>query len=146
MAITKVHPIRKTLGKAIDYIINPTKVPDDMLISTFGCTKESAEYMFLSTKQKGSERCFTLAQHVIQSFSPGETDANTAHEIGVKLTNSFTNSQHEYIVATHLDKEHIHNHIIFNHTNFVILQQKRVFCRLIFSNEYSFYEHIALFI
>jgi len=119
MAITKVHPIRKTLGKAIDYIINPDKIPDDMLISTFGCTKESAEYMFLSTKQKGNARCLTLAQHVIQSFAPGETDAKTAHEIGVKLVNSFTNSQHEYVIATHVDKEHIHNHIIFNHTNFV---------------------------
>ena len=119
MAITKIHPIRRTLGKAINYIVNPEKATDDTLISTFGCTKESAEYIFLYTKQKGSERCFTLAQHIIQSFAPGEIDNKTAHEIGVKLANKFTKLEHEYVVATHNDKEHIHNHIIFNHTNFV---------------------------
>ena len=119
MAVTKIHPIRRTLGKAIDYIVNPEKATDDSLISTYGCTKESAEYIFLYTKQKGNERCFTLAQHVIQSFVPGEIDIKTAHEIGVKLANRYTNSEHEYVVATHNDKEHLHNHIIFNHTNFV---------------------------
>ena len=119
MAITKIHPIRRTLGKAIDYIVNPEKATDSTLLSTYGCTKESAEYIFLYTKQKGSDRCFTLAQHVIQSFAPGEIDAKTAHEIGVKLANRYTNSEHEYVIATHNDKEHIHNHIIFNHTNFV---------------------------
>lgn len=119
MAVTKIHPIRRTLGKAIDYIVNPEKATDNTLISTYGCTKESAEYIFLYTKQKGSDRCFTLAQHVIQSFAPGEIDTKTAHEIGVKLANKYTNSEHEYVVTTHVDKEHIHNHIIFNHTNFV---------------------------
>lgn len=119
MAITKIHPIRRTLAKAINYIVNPEKTSDDAYISTYGCTKESAEYIFLYTKQKGSVRCFTLAQHAIQSFAPGEIDIKTAHEIGVKLANRYTNFEHEYIVATHNDKEHIHNHIIFNHTNFV---------------------------
>lgn len=119
MAITKIHPIRRTLSKAIEYIIDPVKASNDMLITTFGCTKESAAEEFLITKRSGSERCFTLAQHVIQSFKPDEIDAKTAHEVAVKLANQFTGSQHEYVIATHVDKDHIHNHIIFNHTNFV---------------------------
>ena len=119
MAVSKIHPIRRTLNKAIDYIVNPKKTADELFISTFGCMKETAADEFLLTKRLGNEHCFTLAQHVIQSFKPGEVSPKLAHEIGVKLANELTHSQHEYVIATHVDKDHIHNHIIFNHTNFV---------------------------
>ncbi len=60
-----------------------------------------------------------LAQHLIQSFAKGEVDAATAHAIGRELADRFTGGKHEYIIATHLDRGHIHNHIIINHIDFV---------------------------
>lgn len=119
MAISKIHPIRRTLNKAIDYIINPTKTQNELLITTYGCSKETLAEEFAFTRKQGSEIGNTLAQHVIQSFKPNEVDAATAHKIGIELANRLTSNQHEYLIATHIDKDHIHNHIIFNQVNFI---------------------------
>lgn len=60
-----------------------------------------------------------LAHHLIQAFEPGEVDYQTAHEIGRQLADAVTKGQHEYVLTTHIDKGHIHNHIIFCAVNFV---------------------------
>jgi hypothetical protein len=107
-----------TLTKAIDYISNPDKTDDKLLISGFNCTPEMAAYEFNFTKKIADRQGGRLAYHMIQSFSPGEVDYFTAHEIGKKLADGLLNGNYEYIVATHCDKNHIHNHIIFNSVSF----------------------------
>jgi hypothetical protein len=119
MAITKIHPIRRTLNKAIKYITNPLKTEEEMFVSTFGCTRESIAEEFDFTKRQASYTGSTLAQHIIQSFAQGEVSAKEAHMIGKELVQRLTGNRNEYIIATHLDKGHIHNHIIFNQVDFV---------------------------
>lgn len=119
MAVSKIHPIRKTLSKSFDYILDPAKTSNDLYVSSFRCAPPIATEEFLMTKRRGNESCTTLAQHLIQSFKPGEVSSEVAHEIGKKLIDRLTNSEHQYVIATHVDKGHVHNHIIFNHTNFV---------------------------
>ncbi|MGB4660004.1 MAG: relaxase/mobilization nuclease domain-containing protein [Mobilitalea sp.] len=119
MAISKIHPIRGTLNKAIKYITNPKKTENEMYVSTFGCTRETIIEEFKFTRNLGSGIGNTLAQHVIQSFKPGEIIPEEAHTAGVELANRLTDGKHEYIIATHIDKGHIHNHIIFNQVDFL---------------------------
>ncbi len=77
------------------------------------------EEEFAMTRKATGTHSPILAQHLIQSFAEGEIDPATAHKIGLELADRFTDLKHEYIVATHLDRGHIHNHIIFNHIDFV---------------------------
>ena len=119
MAITKIHPIRRTLGKAVKYITDPGKTEEELFVSCFSCAKETIVYEFNVTHSHLERKSPVLAQHLIQSFKAGEVDAKTAHDIGKELADSFLNGRHEYIIATHLDRGHIHNHIIFNHVSFV---------------------------
>ena len=119
MAITKIHPIRRTLNKAVKYITNPAKTEEEMYVSTFGCSRESLIQEFDFTRRQASYSGSTLAQHIIQSFPEGEVSAEIAHQIGKELVAMLTDYRNEYIIATHLDKGHIHNHIIFNQVNFV---------------------------
>jgi chaperonin cofactor prefoldin len=72
------------------------------------------DYEYLTGRNNGSKN--VLAYHIRQAFKPGETDAKTANAIGYDLALSFTKGKHAFIVATHTDKKHIHNHIIFNST------------------------------
>jgi hypothetical protein len=118
MAITQIHAIETTLTKAIDYISNPDKTDDKLLISGFNCTPEMAAYEFNFTKKIADRQGGRLAYHMIQSFAPGEVDYFTAHETGKQLADGLLNGNYEYIVATHCDKNHIHNHIIFNSVSF----------------------------
>ena len=119
MAVTKIKPIKSTLSKALDYIENPDKTDGKMLVSSFGCSYETAdiefEYILSQALQKGNN----LAFHLIQSFEPGEVDYQKAHEIGKQLADAVTKGQHEYVLTTHIDKGHVHNHIIFCAVNFV---------------------------
>ena len=119
MAVTKIKPIKSTLSKALDYIESPDKTDGKMLVSSFGCSYETAdielEYTLSQALQKGNN----LAFHLIQSFEPGEVDYQKAHEIGKQLADAVTKGQHEYVLTTHIDKGHVHNHIIFCAVNFV---------------------------
>jgi hypothetical protein len=114
MAITQIHAIETTLNKAIDYISDPAKTENKILISAFGCTPEMAAKEFEYTKRAADKQGGKLAYHVIQSFAPGEVDYFTAHEIGKQLADKHLKGEHEYIISTHNDRGHIHNHIIFN--------------------------------
>ena len=119
MAVTKIKPIKSTLSKALDYIENPDKTDGKMLVSSFGCSYETADIEFEYTLSQALQKGNNLAFHLIQSFEPGEVDYQKAHEIGKQLADAVTKGQHEYVVTTHIDKGHIHNHIIFCAVNFV---------------------------
>ena len=119
MAVTKIKPIKSTLKKALDYIQNPDKTDGKMLVSSFGCSYETADIEFGFTLSQALDRGNNLAHHLIQSFEPGEVDYEKAHEIGKQLADAVTKGQYEYVLTTHIDKGHIHNHIIFCAVNFV---------------------------
>ena len=122
MAITKIHPIRRTLNKAVKYITNPSKTESELYVSTYACNRETIIQDFEYTQRQANytaTKGTTLAQHAIQSFAKGEVTAEEAHAIGMELAAKLTDSKHEFIVATHLDKGHIHNHIIFNQVDFI---------------------------
>ena len=119
MAVTKIKPIKSTLSKALDYIQNPDKTDGKMLVSSFGCSYETADIEFGFTLAQAIEKGNNLAHHLIQSFEPGEVDYEKAHAIGKQLADAVTKGQHEYVLTTHIDKGHVHNHIIFCAVNFV---------------------------
>ena len=119
MAVTKIKPIKSTLSKALDYIQNPDKTDGKTLVSSFGCSYETADIEFEYTLSQARQKGNNLAFHLIQSFEPGEVDCEKAHAIGKQLADVATKGQHEYVLTTHIDKGHIHNHIIFCAVNFV---------------------------
>ena len=132
MAVTKIKPIKSTLKKALDYIQNPDKTDGKMLVSSFGCSPETADIEFEFTIAQALNRGNNLAHHLIQSFEPGEVDCQKAHEIGKQLADAVTKGKHEYVLTTHIDKGHVHNHIIFCSVNFVDYHKYN-------SNERSYY-------
>ena len=119
MAVTKIKPIKSTLKKALDYIQNPEKTEGKMLVSSFGCSYETADIEFEYTLSQALDKGSNLAHHLMQSFEPGEVDYQKAHEIGRQLADEVTKGQYEYVLTTHIDKGHIHNHIIFCAVNFI---------------------------
>lgn len=85
MAVTKTHPIKTTLNKAIAYICNPGKTDDTILVSAFGCSAETADIEFSWTRRHAIDKGTNLGRHLIQAFSPGEITPEQAHEIGTKM-------------------------------------------------------------
>lgn len=116
MATTKIKPIKSTVGKAVKYICNPDKTEGGIFIDSFCCTPETAaeEFAMTADQRHRSKDKGTLAYHMIQSFKPGEVSAEEAHAIGKEYADAVLQGNHEYVISTHLDKGHIHNHIIFN--------------------------------
>ncbi len=135
MAITKIHSIKTAVNSSLDYIMdvekttlnsqpldyimNENKTLNSQLVSTYGCNKNTAisDFNRILNNSQATNRTVS-AQHMIQSFKPGEVDINTAHEIGIKFADEFLKGNFQYVIATHVDKEHIHNHIIFNNVSF----------------------------
>ena len=118
MATTKIHRVTTTLTKAIEYIENPNKTDGSLLISGYGCSPEIASIEFDQVRRNAMKPGGTLAFHLIQSFAPGEVDYDTAHRIGTELADKILKDKFQYVIATHIDKGHIHNHIIFNSVSF----------------------------
>jgi len=126
MAITKIHAIKSTLSKAILYIENPDKTAGQALISGYNTEPQTASFDFAITaamahkaKSFQNKRSGNLAYHLIQSFSPDDAvTPELAHDLGRKLTMEFTEGKFEFVVATHIDKDSIHNHIIINAVSF----------------------------
>ena len=119
MAITKIHPIKSTLNLSIKYILNSDKTDKNILISTYMCNEKTAHNQFLNTRKLNNINGTIIARHLIQSFLPNEVTPEKAHEIGKSLCKEILKNQYEYVLSTHIDKNHIHNHIIFNNVNFV---------------------------
>ena len=119
MAITKIHPIKSTLHLAINYIVNEEKTDEQLLVSTHKCHESSAHTQFLRTREEAGTKGTVLARHLIQSFLPGEATPEMAHRIGLELCKKILKDEYEFVLSTHIDKGHIHNHIIFNNVNMV---------------------------
>lgn len=128
MAVVKMGQIKTSLPKALAYITRPDATNEGLWVSTNAAVidpsdwKAVARQMASTTERVGVSKSRdgrVLAHHVIQSFAPGERVAlEDAHRIGVQLAEQITGGRHEYVIATHLDKDHVHNHIIFNATSF----------------------------
>ena len=133
MAVTKIKPVKGGLKKAVDYVQNPAKTDEKLLVSSFGCSYETAYEEFNLTLSKAVDKGNNLAHHLIQSFEPGESTPEQAHEIGRRLADAATKGRHEYVLTTHIDKGHIHNHILFCAASFI--NNKKYI-----SNKKSYYE------
>ena len=133
MAVTKIHPVKTTLNKAIDYICNPDKTDNQILISSYGCSYQTADIEFGFTLSKARDKGDNLGHHLIQSFAPGEVSYEEAHRIGKELADKVLGGRYEYVLTTHIDKGHIHNHIIFCAVDFTT-HRKYV------SNKKSYYQ------
>ena len=111
------------MSKAIAYILNPEKTDEKLLVSSYGCASETAAREFEWTRkiaeQKGMNPVRIIARHVIQSFEIGEVTPELAHEIGKQFADEILEGKYEYVLTTHIDKDHVHNHLIFNAVDFV---------------------------
>ena len=113
MAVTKIHPIKSTLKKALDYIENPDKTDEKLFVSSYGCSYETADIEFQMLLDQAFKKGINLAHHLIQAFEPGETTPEQAHEIGKQLADEVLQGKYSYVLTTHIDKGHVHNHLIF---------------------------------
>ena len=118
MAVTKTHPIKSTLKAAIDYICNPEKTDGKLLVSSYGCAAETADIEFAWTRRHAIDKGTNLGRHLIQAFQPGEVTPEQAHEIGMELAKEILGGKYEFVLTTHIDKDHVHNHLIFNAVSF----------------------------
>lgn len=144
MATTRLMPLHigkgRTVGTAIsdilDYVKNPAKTENGKLITSYQCDSRIADAEFAFAKRlyfhkTGRSRCVddVIAYHLRQSFAPGEITPEEANRLGCELARRFTKGDHAYIVCTHTDKHHIHNHIIFNSTTLTYDRKFRDFKR-----------------
>lgn len=132
MATTKIMSLHagknRSAGTAIrtviDYVKNPEKTAEGRLITSYQCNSQIADAEFQFSKEqylRRTERARgaddVIAYHMRQSFVPGEITPEEANRLGCELAKRFTKGNHAYIVCTHIDRHHIHNHIIWNSTD-----------------------------
>ena len=133
MAVTKTHPIKSTLKAAIDYICNPAKTDGSLLVSAYGCSAETADIEFAWTRRHAIDKGENLGRHLIQAFAPGEVTPEEAHQIGLELAKEILGGKYEFVLTTHIDRGHIHNHVIWNAVSFTDHRHYH-------SNKRSYYE------
>lgn len=115
-------PDKISLRNTVAYAADSVKTDDGELVTAYGCSVELADVEFLLSKKEyhtitgRTQENDILAYHIRQAFKPGEITPEQANKIGYELARKFTKNAHAFIVATHTDKKHIHNHIIFNST------------------------------
>ncbi len=120
MATSKLKVIKSTLRKAIDYIVNPDKTDGGLLVYSHGCSVETADLEMDLTARQGTGIGDRAAYHLIQSFAPDDSiTPEKALQLGIEYARKVTDGKHEFVVSTHIDKDHIHNHIIFNAVDYV---------------------------
>lgn len=121
--INKGKTARQCIGERLDYIMNPKKTDDGILVSTYACSPETAADEFMLFRQEYQQNTGrtqeneVIGYHVRQAFKPEEITPEEANEIGKELASRMTDNQFAYVVATHIDKHHIHNHIIICSTD-----------------------------
>ena len=129
MAVTRIIPIRGSKGQSVirsltertDYVKNPEKTENGSLVYAYGCTPQLVAAEFALSKRQyalrtGRKAPGVIAYHIRQSFKPGEITPEEANLVGRELAERFLKGKHAYIVCTHVDRKHIHSHIIFNST------------------------------
>ena len=118
----KGRKVGRAISDIIDYIKNPEKTDNGRLITAYGCDSRTADAEFLFTKKRYADitgrqqENDVIAYHFRQSFRPGEVTPEEANRIGVEFAQRFLKGRHAFIVCTHVDKAHPHNHIIWNST------------------------------
>ena len=118
----KGKTIKQCLKDRIEYSLNPVKTENGEYVSFYECTPEAVIEEFALSKRQyehitgRSQQRGVIAYMIRQSFKPGEVNAKEANNIGYELAMRFTKGKHMFFVATHTDREHIHNHIVFNST------------------------------
>lgn len=113
MAVTKILAKSMRIDKLINYVCNPNKTDEQTFVSCVGCRRETAADTWMQTKRRYGKTNGVQAFHIIQAFEPGEVTPEVAHEIGNRFAKEYLDG-FEVIVGTHVDKHHIHNHIIYN--------------------------------
>ena len=130
MAATRLIALHKNKGMTVaaclknrtDYIENPDKTEQGQFVSSYACSALTAEEEFMLTKRQYDlvngrrQKSDVIAYQIRQSFRPGEITAEEANKVGYELAMRFTKGKHAFVVATHTDRQHIHNHVIFNST------------------------------
>ena len=130
LAATRLIALHKNKGKSVaaclksrtDYAQNPDKTNKGELVSSYECSPLTADEEFMLSKRQYElmtgrrQKNDVIAYQIRQSFKPGEITAEKANEVGYELAMRFTKGKYAFIVATHTDREHIHNHIIYNST------------------------------
>ena len=121
--INKGKTARQSIAARLDYIMNPKKTDGGILVSTYACSPETAADEFMLFRQEYQQSTGrtqdneVIGYHVRQAFKPDEITPEEANEIGKELASRMTDDQFAYVVATHIDKHHIHNHIIICSTD-----------------------------
>lgn len=143
MATTRIMPLHVGKGRTesraisdiIDYVANPQKTDNGRLITGYECDSHIADAQFVLAKRqyiaatgrvRGKDD--VIAYHVRQSFCPGEITPEEANKVGMDFAKRFTKGKHTFIVCTHIDKAHIHNHIIWSSVNLDCDRKFRNFC------------------
>ncbi len=130
LAATRLIALHKNKGKSVaaclksrtDYAQNPDKTNKGELVSSYECSPLTADEEFMLSKRQYElvtgrrQKNDVIAYQIRQSFKPGEITAEEANNVGYELAMRFTKGKYAFIVATHTDREHIHNHIIYNST------------------------------
>ena len=130
MAATRLIALHKNKGKSVaaclksrtDYVQNPDKTEQGELVSCYECSPLTVDEEFMLSKRQYElatgrrQKSDIIAYQIRQSFKPGEITAEEANNVGYELAMRFTKGKHAFIVATHTDRHHIHNHVIFNST------------------------------
>jgi hypothetical protein len=125
MAVTKIIPIHTTIEKSVEYICNPDKTDGRLFVYSEHCVPQTAALTFhhyLSQARAGGN---TIGRHLIQSFAPGEVSSETAHEIGKKMAAEILGGEYAFVLATHIDRGHIHNHFVWGAANIVTHKRYR---------------------
>lgn len=137
MHVQKARSIQQCIKDRTDYAENGEKTDGGELISAYECDPKTVDKEFAVSKNeyeintgRRPKKNDVIAYQIRQSFKPGEVDPEEANKIGYETAMRFTKGKHAFIVATHVDKAHIHNHIIFNSTD---LSEKRKFNNFFFS-------------
>ena len=117
MAVTKIIPIRFTIEKSVDYICNPDKTDQLFYIHSEHCVPKTAALTFQHHLNQARAGGNTIGRHLIQSFAPGEVSPEMAHEIGKRLAAEILGGQYAFVMATHVDRGHIHNHFVWGAAN-----------------------------
>jgi hypothetical protein len=113
MAVTKILARKSNLRQLVRYVMNPEKTEEKTLVSTIGCSQDHPEEDMIAIKKAFGKMGGVQAHHLIQSFTSGEITPEKAHELGIRLAQILFDD-FQVVIATHVDKEHIHNHLAIN--------------------------------
>ena len=118
MATTKIWPTKGHLASVLKYIVNEQKSDAKTYVSGLNCFPDTAAAEMNAVKKHFGKTGGRVAYHAYQSFAPGEVTPDQAHQIGVQLANELWGDRFQVVIATHLDRGHLHNHFVLNSVSF----------------------------